>query len=230
LQPVTVTSATTAAQQQGLVSDISTIVDLIRVIGSLRDRITSETDATDSDSGATDDVRSLQTAVARLEEGQKDLQGRLINNAGISRAIGEKLVEMDDRLAVLEERLGPDGEFIRLLGQLQQEIRDAQTKAKVNTGSESEESVEPEKKPVPAGGGSNAGATPAGQSPKPTGGVNRRAAIRDAQPSASANRVAQPGSASGAVPETRDMRRSLAQGKSPSVRLIPRSERRHESR
>ena len=51
-------------------------------------------------------LSEIKSGLQKLSEGQEDLKGRLINNAGIGQAIGERLVQVDEKIDKIASAVG----------------------------------------------------------------------------------------------------------------------------
>lgn len=122
--------------QQGLLSDVGSIIEMVKLIRDVGKDIRPSIDNNDNDSGGGNVVAALQridNRLGNLEEGQVDLRGRLINNAGVSRSIGEELVNVQASVATVRSSLGANGPLITQLRMINQTL-DERLPARSNDG------------------------------------------------------------------------------------------------
>src|SRR5262245_22527197 len=106
-----------AAPAQG-VFGISDIMTVLKIIGELRSGLGSLT----SQPGTTTSTSDASGALAQLQEGQKDIRGRLINNAGILESIGQKLDSVNQTVGRIENQLGNQGPIMLKLDEITKKI------------------------------------------------------------------------------------------------------------
>jgi hypothetical protein len=84
-----------SAPAQGLVSSLSEIASVVKLIQELRSGLGNVNVGNTGTPGTTvntsTDGSAISEALGRIEAGQNDLRGRMINNAGILQSIGERL-------------------------------------------------------------------------------------------------------------------------------------------
>src|SRR5262249_30844046 len=111
-----------AAPAQG-VFGISDLMTVLKIIGELRSGLGSLT----SQPGTTTTTSDASGALAQLQEGQKDLRGRLINNAGILESIGQRLDSVNQTVGRIESQLGNQGPIMLKLDEINKKIPGPQT-------------------------------------------------------------------------------------------------------
>jgi hypothetical protein len=81
-----------SAPAQGLVSSLQDIASVVKLIQELRGGLGNVGGGGTGTSGASNgDDAGVSASLGRIEAGQADLRGRLINNAGVLQSIGERL-------------------------------------------------------------------------------------------------------------------------------------------
>ena len=104
------------------------VIEILKILPQIRDAFGSRngdsTGSSGSSSSSNADLTAIRATLAELKEGQADLRGRLINNAGISQAIGEQLVKTDARVQVLQGVSGANGVLVQELAQINKTLND----------------------------------------------------------------------------------------------------------
>jgi hypothetical protein len=156
-----------AAPAQG-VFGISDLMTIIKIIGELRSGLGSLT----NQPGTTTSTSDANGGIARLQEGQNDLRGRLINNAGVLESIGQRLDAVSQSVGRIEGQLGKDGAIMLKLEDINKKIAGPQSPSS-NPGANAPSGAPREKKmsvvpapPTPAD--APPAATPPKAAPPPT--------------------------------------------------------------
>jgi hypothetical protein len=106
-----------APQAAPLVGQLREAFEIIKVISELRNELRGGVTGPGTGTEpppvtASADLREVQAALARLEGGQADLRGRLINAAGVHQAIGKTVVEIH------QATNDPEGQVIKRLDEI----------------------------------------------------------------------------------------------------------------
>jgi hypothetical protein len=95
--PSNVQSAPAAAQAAPQAfGGIRDIIDIIKMVGEIRGELRGNiiSPKPETSTATSVDLTSVQASLGRLEAGQADLRGRLINAAGVHQTMGKTLVEI----------------------------------------------------------------------------------------------------------------------------------------
>ena len=139
------------AGSQAFLSEIRDVIEIVKVIREVAGGLVGGQSGGGQGGGGDTrvsgncqvDLSGVTAALSRIETGQADLRGRLINNAGISRAIGEKLVDIDSAI-------GPQGRILLKLDELDRRIAGPiVTPSAKQEVTETSKTAESDKAPVP---------------------------------------------------------------------------------
>jgi hypothetical protein len=114
------------APAQG-VFGLSDLMTVLKIIGELRSGLGGLTGQTGTGTGTSTGTSDASGALARLQEGQNDIQGRLKNNAGVLESIGQRLEAVSQSVARIEGQLGKDGTIMLKLEEINHKIAGPQS-------------------------------------------------------------------------------------------------------
>lgn len=110
-------------------SGLTDVIEFMKILPQIRDAFGNKGSGnsgsgSNGSTASSSDMTQVRASLAELKAGQADLRGRLINNAGISQAIGEQLVKTDARVATMQGAVGANGILVKQLALINKTLTD----------------------------------------------------------------------------------------------------------